>query len=1018
MAQVIDTTGKQRDASRKANGLPQVVSGSSHGGNKTEVKPDLKPEVQQQQQQQSQRQYSSSPFSRAVRRYTGMSGGTPTTSRTRQPSQQWSPTYASLSNSDASGLSGPYWDSLRERGDKGGMGVEPEDTTEQKSEEPSELAPNVVSALTSDSGYDYKPGNWSASDEPGVYTASMSSAHPASDNRLKKPVSSIKTNLHGEQFDETPWSERDEELRNNDAYERDMLAQGMSRKYLNDVVRNSYTLEDAWNDTLDGIGSDKSPIERASTHLVDKPKWYDDSTDSLVTSVDDGTMDRQHLLSDWMTGNQYYHYVHDLGMPGLPENQIVRNDDSRYSKSEQNLLYDFPVYTPNEEYRIGMSLPTAAAATRAASDYVSNFRTRGNNNVDYDISTDTGYGPGTFSGRDYERTSPAYFAMLDETYKGAESGNAKALSSMIYDPGDVPHTTMVKQWELPDGSLHYGVITDERVDFDIGDEGMQGLVDNGSEVVDSDGYSVLNDEGNPTFMTADGFILNTIPNEGGYILDTNDENYQKWLDSHSVYRIDFSDGSSSEMPASDAMTALRNVDWVNYNDTGLDIDPTGLTVGTPSTINDSYEEDGAEVGAYFVPDMILSDGTRISYDVAQKIFDDKNPDDADKDGISYDFQPSGLNPLKYGAPGAIVGAATGMGLPLMATDSRPRRFLKPPVDENGLHIFDTDFLNNVADWSANSATISVPYLQWVNSVAQAMPYFSGVDGQSRDENGMYQSTGYDDGNYKKISSMVPVLAGPALENLAGNVGHETWLDKVIEPLIDSKFPKGTPQNVLAHALFDMFGEGIEENFGDIVDELGTYGLDAYANPARYLPYDEDVYVVDDDGKSHKIKSAGEDFYGPLPLGLKTYDEHNRELRDPDTPISDRVMNFLPHTPDQIREAANSFIGGAGVSGLMGIPDLIKSGFESHAQKKRGDFGSASYATHMDALGRDLPYAGKSFDYAKRDARRRYMGNAEQPELDVKLPDSISPVVRDKSDIIGYDPEDYLVPDDFELPEIK
>lgn len=850
-----------------------------------------------------------------------------------------------------------YWDIMQDSSSQSSG-----NDSDNKSENRIELSPEFTSGYT----------------EPSVSTASMGSPQAISDNI---PNSSF---------------------RMNDVYERDMIDNGLSEDYIDKVLKESNTVGAALDDA-NGLRSE----------------WRRDLLDQLTTAVDDGTMDRPHLLSDWMTGKQYYHYVHDLGLPGMPEKQIDVSDDSRYSKTEQQQQYGFTPYIPNNTYLFAKDfMLTPTAATRRLSDYVSNLRTRGLfDDVDYDIDVDTGQGRQTFSGREYDNMSPGYFSQSDRLYDDAKNGDKDALSAMISDPGDTPYTTMVKQTRLPDGSLHYGVITKSESDYDTDD--MQSLVDDGTVIYD--------DNGIPTSLrTKDDFLLNIVPTDDGYSIDTKDDAFQDWNDSHLVYRMEFSDGSSAELPFSVANEAKTNglnsgigeTSWVHYDDTDLDIDPTSLTVGKPSKLDDYYDpinQTGSEVGAYFSPDMVLPDGTRIPRDVAERISSDKDPDDT-SDGITYSFQRSGLNPAR-GIPGipnsGAVGAAIGASAwPLLLTDSRPRRFLEAPVDENGFHI--EDLPNNLADWAANSMTISLPYVQWLNSFSQAMPYSSGVNGQNRSETGRYSSTGFEPGDDKNAMMSVPVLAGPAFENLAGNIGHETWLDNVVNPLIDRKLARGTLANILAHHGFDMFGEGIEENFGDIVDELGTYGSSAYSNPLSFPP--EGMNVYDKDGNLIGSADNQSDTYGPWPV---MYDEHGRELKDPSrTTALDRIGNFIPHTQDQLRDAANSFLGGAGVSALMGGPSLVAEGIGSYQQRNRGDWGSPSYAAHMNALDREMPYAGKSISYAMNDARRRNMG--KMPDSEITLPESLLSNQRpdDDSDIIRYDPEKYMIPDDAQLPELR
>lgn len=797
----------------------------------------------------------------------------------------------------------------------------------------------------------------------------------------------------------------------NDVYENDMIANGMSADYLNNVVREPNTIA-ASVDYGNGL-SNKERLDLMS---------------SLTTTVDDGTMDRPHLLSDIMTGKQYYHYVHDLGLPGMPENQIDISDDARYSKEEEHLRNGFSPYSPTVAHSLGRVVPDIAAATRLLSDHVSNLRTRGLlNDVDYDIHADTGYDSNaTFSGRDFENLRNGYLSQMDKLYEDASNGDVNALSSYINGPSSGQYSTMVKQFSLPDGSMHYGVLTGLDVSPDV--EDINDLIDPSSIDYGSDG--------NPkTIRTLDGTTLNM---DGFNVVE--DDTFYDWYNSHLMYQMSFSDGSSASIPLSDMQSFDKDddINWVMYEKTDLNVDPTSLNVGNPKTLNDSLAENGAELGAYYVPDMILSDGTRVPFDVAYAASIDEDPDDT-SDGISYTFQRSGLNPLRLtdtlgdigesigglgGATLGNIGKAGGIALGgigggigslasplLMLTDSKPRRLMhQSPIDEEGIHILDLP--NNLADWSANSATISAPYYQWVDALSHAMPYAAGTEATQRDESGVYRTTGWDpetdEGAARNALLSVPVLAGPALENLAGNIGHETWLDKPANRFIDRYLARGTLGNLLAHHGFDMAGEGAEENVGDVVDELATYGRDAYAN--RVVAPTADMAVYDEDG--NLLKEAGKDFIGPFNGTL--YDEHGVELRDPNTSIGDRISNFVPHTPEQLREGANSFIGGAGVSALMGFPGLLYGGVNNWAQRSRGDFGSPSYAAHMNALNRDMPYAGMSFNDVKRDIRLKSSDAAksinDRLANDIDVPVSLT-TSTDRSDIISYDPEKYLIPKD-------
>lgn len=889
MAQVIDTMGKQRDTSRKANGLPQVVSGSSHGGNKTEVKPDLKPEVEQQQQQQSQRQYSSSPFSRAVRRYTGISGGTPTTSEAKQPSQQWSPIYASLSDDGTTGQERPesYWGNMREREGK----EAPEDTgsSEQQSEESSGLMPEVRT---------------------------------------------------GPAFGNHSW---------NDVYEKDMLAQGMSQDYIDKVIKDPYALSTAVTEELEN-GS--------------KPEWSYDEYSLDDSHIDDGTMDKSHLLSDWMTGKQYYHYVHDLGMPGMPEDEIDVSDNGKYAKTQQRQIYGFPQYIPNSSYELGLTIPNIMSAARTFSDYIGNLRTHGfADDVDYMVNTDTGHGAvNSFSGRDFERKLNGYTSQTKDLHDRAVEGDPEAMSVFMSDENhSSPYTTMVREWTLPDGSKHYGVNTEkykynDLVDEDTYNDLVWWGVDEDTVPSPPDengmmtyGNMTINPDGFGTLQTKDGFTLNVEPTSDGRIQVADDDAYEKWWDSHSngdVY-LAFSDGSSAIVSAEDIKKANKehpNQSWledelVSYDTTNLKdmegFDPTSLTVGNPTSLGESLDENGngSEVGMMYVPDMVLPDGTPISQDVVFKVANDKDPDDWRDDGISYDFERG-----VFGLPPVLSAAAMMVNPMLAGIDSRPRHLMHDNIlDEDGLHLGLHETPDWITDAGLNSIPISTPVYQWVDAGSRAYPYIAGIESASGDEYGRYQTTGYDPGSEENAIKAVSTLFSPALENLAG-YGHEPLLDPMVERLIGRTFDEGTFPNLLLSKGWDSVGEAAEEVFGNYVDEPSVYGFrNSWASPIDYpyagmgKIYDKDhnqIYEIGDDASDKELSAFYDRMvkkYGQFPV---LYDEHGREFRDPNTPIGDRLSNAFAPTPENLRDTANSAFGGAGVSMLYSMPELMMHGFGS------------------------------------------------------------------------------------------
>lgn len=746
----------------------------------------------------------------------------------------------------------------------------------------------------------------------------------------------------------------------NDIYERDMLKNGMSQDYLDNVIKH-----DPFNDFLDTVMKPHSAAEALDDANELDPQWQEDRANQLMDTVDDGTMDRPHLLSDWMTGKQYYHYVHDLGMPGMPEDQIdIKN--GRYSKSQQRQMYGFPVYSPNGTYDFASSVPNTMSAVRTFGDYIGNIRSRGLlNDVGYDITTDTGHGVKTFPGRDFDMMMNGYASQVNDLYDRAFEGDPDAMSILMNaENQSSPYTTMVREHELPDGSKHYGVITERRPANDLENEDtVNDLlfwdIDNDTEWTypDENGVSTygnatlnLDNDYNivsGTLKTKDGYVLNIEPDpNGGFRPIFNDDAFNRWWNSHyngSEY-VAFSDGSSAVIPAEDVDKAIKN-DLVNYNNTSLkDIegfDPDSLTVGTPTSLKDTLDlgtGTGSEVGVVYMPDMVLPDGTAISRDVVYNIANDDNPDDWKEDGIRYGFEPSGFNPMR---------------MPLLATnpllwltDSRPRRLMHDElIDDEGFHF--NEIPNWITDAAANSARISLPVYQWFDAVANAAPYAAGIESGSGDEYGRYQTSGYEPNSEENTIKFGTTLFGPLLENLAG-YGHEPLLDPMVEKMIDSKFAKDSFENLLLSKSWDSVGEAMEEIIGNYVDEPATYGLrNAWANPISRpyagmgAIYDEDhnqLYdEVKDDASDEELSKLYDDIMrnhgqnGQFPV---LYDEHGREFRDPNTSGSDRFINAIRPTLEHWRETANAALGGAGVSWLYGMPELVYGAANSVMKSRR------------------------------------------------------------------------------------
>ena len=776
-------------------------------------------------------------------------------------------------------------------------------------------------------------------------------------------------------FDESeiPFSEKPtKDNPYNEIYEKDMLDSGMSQDYLDRYIKESGDKPFSAKDYLDwDINALKDPQAASDELLASVDDYYMLDPDLLLddTKIDDGTIDRPHLLSDWMTGKQYYHYVHDLGLPGMPEDQIDISDNGRYSKTSERQMNGFQPYIPNSTYGLGMTIPNIASSVRNFSNYIKNLRPNGFlNDVDYQITTDTGYGVNSFSGRDFDKMSNGYTSQVNDLYDRAYEGDPEAMSILMNEENhSSPYTTMVRERELPDGSKHYGVVTgmsrvNDLVDEDVFNDFVLWDVDENTEATppDENGISTygnmtfnLDDNRNilsGTLQTKDGFTLNLAPtSDGGYQI-VDDDAYDRWIESHDNgdIQISFSDGSSAIVQSEDIDEAIKNNpkdNWIGnklvpYNGTSLkdieNFNPESLTVGNPTSLSDHFDFEngsGSEAGAIYVPDMILSDGTPISQDTVLKIANDDNPDDWMDDGIRYHFEPSGLSSRRLPFPLSI--AAGTINPFLVPTDSRPRRLMHDEIiDEDGPHLGLVETPDWLADASANSIPISLPIYQWVDSLANTLPYIAGVESGSGDEYGRYQTTGYEPGSEENTIKAISTLFGPALENLAG-YGHEPFLDPFVEKLIGKKFADGSLSNILLSKLWDSTGEAAEEVFGNYVDEPSVYGFkNAWANRIDYpyagmgKVYDKDhnlLYEVDNDVSEEDLSNIYNDMienYGDNGQFPILYDEHGREFRDPNTPIGNRFSNAFALTPEHLDETANAAFGGAGVSWLYSMPEIM------------------------------------------------------------------------------------------------
>lgn len=734
MAQVIDTTGKQRDASREANGLPQVVSGSSHGGNKAEVKPDLKPGVEEQQ-------YSSSPFTKAVKRYTGISGGTPTTSRQRQSSQAWSPTYASLSSTtkfDHEPKS--YWDKVQEENQRLADSIDAyyNGDDEQQTEESSELMPEMRIESASDSGYEYKPGEGTVNRWGEEYK--------------DDPVGPINTDWIGN-------------TRTNDRYE-DLFATG-------------------FNGETDGMPA----YDLETTHGRKNGILSTGSTSPTVSNViDDGTMDYEHLTSPRISGSQLIRYAENGLAPGMTPDDIRRiNPERNYVKSMLPEEYKFKPYIPDARTYADMMLSYPSEVVSKNTGELANIRGNIASVVNpYEINYTKDGNTRQFNGNVFDEGVYDYMANV---YHNREYNPEMFFDDSHNDGGHWSQYAQRWDTQTPTGETehHYGSMTS---DFESNHDGTVNIVfEDGSQATVSDSWfqTLLNPETNNYEIPVDydGSYWVMTPDGGRQNFYSAPESYSDNMDG--TTNVNFSDGSTATMSDQYLISRIPNGMtqdddgqwWVTFEDYepdkvsdeyaksvmenygrnadgsyeftypmipygGLDnVTDLGLEFDTAqlngTAIPDRYvDANGVEhdqlanpdVVSYWAPDYVMDDGTVVSYLDAMAMAGDTNGRESndllgDGDSIDYDFDT--ILPVDMLLPISYL-----PGVPQMLDiTNMPLRLQPEPLSVNEDGEVDLSNLfsnsgNRILDWTAGSLPIMINRTQWPASLSNATQDLGGM----------------------------------------------------------------------------------------------------------------------------------------------------------------------------------------------------------------------------------------------------------------------------------------------------
>lgn len=563
-----------------------------------------------------------------------------------------------------------------------------------------------------------------------------------------------------------------------------------------------------------------------------------DIYDDLGKVMDDGTKyDYAHMTSDKMTGAQYLKYA-EMGMGGRPVEQI--DPSEVYSKRREQNEYGFIPFTPDTSTYMNQMVGNAIEFPGRLGTMVGGLRQAVT--PDYEISYGEGGDRKSISGRDFDKLSRPY---INQFYYNHQFNPEKFLT------GQDVSTAHILENTVPDvngnDTYHYGHLTN----VDANEDGTfsLGFSDGSSVDISRDYFDTVYDE-----------------NTGSLTLPPGES-----------------------IPASQAKGTLPK-DMAALNDVDSLVKLARQNGGSPM--------DYADV--VFVPDLVLSDGTRLPFEDAQRLYFDQSPeDDADNatdDDIRYGFQ----NTLFF--------------------DNKPNRLMEQePISispNGGFEFSGNDMGNNALDWTLGSLPISIGRaLPWLYSASKGSVSLTGADPSTYDPTS--DSYRLIAGNYDKDGNMVYGVSNekgerddelseetkwwnaagntavPFTEMIVGPVGEhiipiEGLSDRVFGQILRDEF--GNPINptlgqFLRNEAVGAIGEGIEEDFGNVFEDWTQYGpRGMFANP-----------IVDSDGN-------------------QVYDQAMHEARDYNTSLEDRLRNALDPT-----DLANAFYGGVSVDALMQSP---------------------------------------------------------------------------------------------------
>ena len=711
-----------------------------------------------------------------------------------------------------------------------------------------------------------------------------------------------------------------------------------------DLGKNPF-LDISMDDFVNGWNNDINTLvtEGNFTPPSNEPTYTNSNTKGGIHFIDDGeTMDYDHLTADRATGTAMQKYG-ELGMGG--RDWWEYDPYATYLKSDERQDAGFTPYLPDQTARANMFTSQAldapsdligalAQSRELATDYKINYDSDGDKNTNDDVVS--------FSGSDFDYRALPYLNNMDKMLK------YEPLTFLSMPEGGKVHgapvSTLVLEHEMPDrdGSTRY-------VYGDLVDSGYDLLLtyDDGRTVsVPKSEYSKWKTDDAGHLVTSDEYSGNIVGQ------DVDD----------SLHLV-FSDGQDVHVPQEvynqwqrpDGSMYIPDPSYVSLEQA------RGFVPENLDALNEDARKNVGERGienapVLYLPDMVMDDGTRLTYEQAKRINHDQeaedNPETTNDDNLSYDFG--------------------------VANIAKPKRLTGDIVKEDASSIWDIpanlnweDMLNNTYDFTMGSIPISISRIAWPLSVSQSLSKsLGGIDPGKYDSltgSDRYISADQDEttGELKPSYNDVQLLANavgnaivPLTEEIAGPISGSSLIEKLSGDIPNNP----TKKQVLQGFLTGMIGEGLEEIVGNFFDGITNQGDAAFGNPTT----PEGERLLDDNGEPVRDENGNYKFVDVNGEPLTSWtDNVGHEYVDRNTPINERVRNFL-----NLNDLANAFFGGALVDTVMQLPSVAPDfARASRLDKIRRQTGTQQYVeTERDRMRDEARRNGRKFDPTQGDVK--------------------------------------------------